>query len=74
MTQREKLVAQLTKQGYHEVASRSTKYVVLTKDNLAFFYVGKAGALRYGRTVAESYPRDNLRRALLEAHDKEAKT
>lgn len=72
MTQHEKLVAQLTKQGYREVASRSTKYVVLTKDNLAFFYVGKAGALRYGRTVAESYSQDRIRKQLLAAYDREA--
>jgi len=72
MTQREKLLAQLKKRGWSEVASRSSKYVVLTKAGTAFYYVGKAGALRYGRTVAESYPQDNLRRALLEAHDREA--
>jgi hypothetical protein len=75
MTQREKLLSQLRKRGWREAPSRrSSKYVVLTKDGTSFYYVGKAGALRYGRTIAESYPQDNLRCALLEAHDKEAQS
>ncbi len=36
------------------VPSRSRKYVTLERPDGSFFYVGKAGALRYGNTVSES--------------------
>ena len=36
------------------VASRSRKYVTMKRPDGTFFYVGKAGALRFGKTVAES--------------------
>ena len=36
------------------VASRSRKYVTLKRPDGSFFYVGKAGALRFGRTVTDS--------------------
>ena len=36
------------------VDSRSRKYVTLKRADGAFFYVGRNGALRYGRTVSAS--------------------
>jgi hypothetical protein len=36
------------------VASRSRKYVTLKRPDGTFFYVGKAGALRFGKTIADS--------------------
>jgi hypothetical protein len=36
------------------VTSRSRKYVTLERPDGTFFYVGKAGALRFGKSVAES--------------------
>jgi hypothetical protein len=36
------------------VTSRSRKYVTLKRPDGSFFYVGPAGALRFGKTVADS--------------------
>ena len=36
------------------VPSRSRKYVTLQRPDGSFFYVGKAGALRFGKTVTDS--------------------
>jgi hypothetical protein len=51
------------------VASRSRKYVTLKRPDGSFFYVGKAGALRFGKTVADSMaaPEEFKQRLLDEA-------
>jgi hypothetical protein len=51
------------------VTSRSRKYVTLKRPDGTFFYVGKAGALRFGKTVTGSVaaPDDFKRRLLDEA-------
>ena len=51
------------------VPSRSGKYITLERPDGSFFYVGKAGALRYGKTVTGSVaaPDDFKRRLLDEA-------
>ena len=36
------------------IESRSRKYVTLKRPDGSFFYVGKAGALRFGKTVTDS--------------------
>ena len=36
------------------IESRSRKYVTLKRPDGSFFYVGPAGALRFGKTVADS--------------------
>jgi hypothetical protein len=36
------------------VASRSRKYVTLKRPDGGFYFVGKAGALRFGKTVSDS--------------------
>lgn len=78
----DRLVAALLARGETIVAdARSTKYTVLThsepppggffdaptpRRQLGFYYVGKAGALRVGRTVATSRPvNEAFRYALL---------
>jgi hypothetical protein len=48
---------------------RSTRYVALKRKDGGFYYVGKAGALRIGDTVATSRPLADVakRRLLAEA-------
>ncbi len=36
------------------IESRSRKYITLKRPDGSFFYVGKAGALRFGKTVSDS--------------------
>jgi hypothetical protein len=58
----DRLVAALIARGESLVPKRSTKYTVLTRtrrdtgESLGFYFVGRAGALRVGRTVTESSP------------------
>ena len=48
------------------VTSRSRKYVTLKRPDGSFFYVGKAGALRFGKTVTDSMAvPDEFKRRLL---------
>ena len=51
------------------VQSRSRKYITLERPDGSFFYVGKAGALRFGKTVTDSVaaPDDFKRRLLRDA-------
>jgi hypothetical protein len=48
--------------------SRSRKYVTLKRPDGSFYFVGKAGALRFGKTVTASIaaPEDFKRRLLEE--------
>lgn len=66
-TIREKLVAGLTKRGSQVVDNRSKKYVSLSVPGEPdhFYFVGKAGALRSGRTIADSVSRPVLRQQIL---------
>jgi hypothetical protein len=49
------------------VPSRSRKYVTLKRPDGSFFYAGKAGALRFGKSVADSMAApDDFKRQLLE--------
>ena len=50
------------------VPSRSRKYITLERPDKSFFYVGRNGALRFGRTVTDSVaaPEDFKRRLLAE--------
>lgn len=55
----DRLVTALLAQGERIVTdARTTKYTVLTHKGgeAGFYYIGKAGALRTGRTVAASRP------------------
>ena len=51
------------------VESRSRKYITLKRPDGRFFYVGKAGALRFGKTVSDSMaaPDEFKQRLLAEA-------
>ena len=51
------------------VESRSRKYITLQRPDGRFFYVGKAGALRFGKTVSDSMaaPDEFKQRLLAEA-------
>jgi hypothetical protein len=50
------------------VESRSRRYVTVKRPDGSFYFVGKAGALRYGKTVSASIaaPEDFKRRLLEE--------
>ena len=49
------------------IESRSRKYVTLKRLDGSFFYVGKAGALRYGKTISASIAApDDFKRRLLD--------
>jgi hypothetical protein len=49
------------------VESTSQKYVILKRPDGTFFYVGKAGALRFGKTVSDSMAApDEFKKRLLE--------
>jgi hypothetical protein len=62
MTKTEKLVTVLTKAGSEEVPSRSRKYRTFRRltnqTTCPFWFVGKAGGLRTGRTVSDSHSVD----------------
>jgi hypothetical protein len=48
------------------VPSRSRRYVTLQRPDGSYFYVGKAGALRFGKSVTDSVAApDDFRRRLL---------
>jgi len=68
----DRLVAALTARSETLVPGRSSKYTVLTRTSretgqkIGFYFVGRAGALRVGRTVIDSIPVPaTIRRRLL---------
>lgn len=67
MTQQERLIKALEARGSRIVPSKTRKYVVMSRyDGLdGYFYLGKAGALRVGKTIAVSAALENLKAALL---------
>jgi hypothetical protein len=58
----DRLVAALRARGETMVPGRSNRYTVFTRtcretgQNIGFHFVGRAGALRFGRTVTKSIP------------------
>lgn len=52
----DKVIALITKRGAREVKSTSSKYRKFTVPNRpdTFYWVGKNGALRVGKTVSDS--------------------
>lgn len=57
MTKQEINASFLTWKGYYELRNPLTrKYRVFKIAEKDFFYLGKAGAVRRGRTIKESYP------------------
>ncbi len=64
-------IAALTHSGTAAVVDgRSSKYVTLadSKDDERFYFVGKSGSLRSGRTVTESYPVDPHLKSMLKKY------
>lgn len=64
-TLQEQLIAGLLQDGEHEVPFAGRKYRKFTRTKLGgdtFYYVGKSGALRFGRTVEESIPASQSRK------------
>ena len=54
-TKAEKVIAYLKSCGCSEVTSKSRKYRTFTRPGReGFYYVGKCGALRAGKTVSDS--------------------
>ena len=69
-TLQQRLVDALVASGRGAVIeSRSRKYITLKRPDGKFFYVGKAGALRFGKTVSDSMaaPDEFKQRLLAEA-------
>lgn len=66
-TLQEKYVAALIDRlGAVDVPSRSNKYITLQRPDGAYYFVGRAGAVRAGRSVSESVPLpDEIKRRLL---------
>jgi hypothetical protein len=58
------------------VQSRSRKYVTLERLDQSFFYAGRNGALRFGKTISNSMaaPEDFKRRLLEETSDRKFTT
>lgn len=56
MTLQDRIIEKLKARGCQELQSSSSKYRKFTHPKYAdrFYWVGKAGALRVGRTVGES--------------------
>lgn len=68
MLQRDILIAELQILGLREVETRSTKYRAFTKTGVAFYFVGKNGALRYGRNVTEANAVELTRQRLIASY------
>jgi hypothetical protein len=62
---RDQLAAALVKRGERQLANNSEKYLVFTRKEGGFRYLGRSGSLRHGRTFATSYPApDNFKKQL----------
>ena len=68
LTQQQRLVDALVATGRGTIVeSRSRKYITLKRPDGGFYFVGKAGALRFGKTVTGSMAApDDFKRRLLE--------
>lgn len=67
-TIREQIIAALEARGLKPITNaRTTKYIVFQHPNLdgRFLYVGAGGALRTGKTIADSIPADRFKQQLL---------
>ena len=68
LTLQQRLVDALVASGRGKVVqSRSRKYITLKRPDGTFYFIGPAGALRYGNTVSNSMAApEDFRRRLLE--------
>ena len=68
MTIHDRLVAALQKLGEHVLANKTRKYTTMSRAGGNYYYIGKAGALRTGRTVSNSRPvSETVKRLLLDS-------
>jgi hypothetical protein len=58
----QRMITGLVVLGFKPLATRGSRYKVFSRDDATgkFFYVGKNGALRIGRTAADSIPAAEL--------------
>lgn len=63
-TLREQFIAALLARGEKEV-KKLTGRIVFTRKEGGFFFIGKSGSLRYGRSVKYCIPVSNTFKALL---------
>ena len=58
MLQRDALIIALKARGFVEVPSKSKRFVVMevADGSLNKFFIGKSGALRYGRKMTRTFP------------------
>lgn len=67
-TLRERYREALRLMGAVEVPRRSRRYFVYRRPDGMFYYVGRQGALRFGPTIARSWPASDLiKHSLLES-------
>lgn len=68
MSIRNQLITALTVKGERRIDDHvSRKYVVFTRADGGFYFIGKSGALRFGMTVTSSIPvSSRVKLALLE--------
>lgn len=50
----DKLVAALEARGEKRVEAKTRKYTVMSRSGGGFWYIGRAGALRFGPTASKS--------------------
>lgn len=55
-TLRERLIIGLTAIGETQVTARTQKYVVFTRKEGGYYYIGTHGALRFGTAASKSIP------------------
>jgi hypothetical protein len=63
-TMRERFIAALTAAGETKVKVTS-KYDVFTRKDGGFYYIGRAGALRFGKNITDSIPASDARKKQL---------
>jgi hypothetical protein len=69
-TLQERYVAALEARGCRKVVAKTRKYVTLTRNMVdgkpTYYFVGKSGAVRYGRNATDSFAAsDKFKAALL---------
>ncbi len=67
-TIQQRLLSALQTRGESTVQARTRKYIVTTAKSFGsdkFFYLGSAGALRFGKTSTGSVPVDKIKAKLL---------
>lgn len=65
-TLKERYILALTRRG-ESVVKETWKFTVMSRRDGGHYYIGRAGSLRIGRTIADSHPcTDSHKKALLD--------